>query len=94
MLNAESEQKLSGNGRDWSCWYRLELGKAPSGYRFQHAEFWLSGDRSCGTGAQCRELIQNDKQVIWEYRLQGHTEDGAPRQTYSVAHIRVLYRSE
>lgn len=92
IVTADSEPKLSGKGRDWSRWYRLEIGKAPGGYRFQHAEFWLSGDRSCGTSAQCREVIENDQKVAWEYQLQGHTEDGAPRQTYSTAHMRVLYR--
>ena len=94
IMTAESGPKVSGSGKDWSRWYRLGVDKAPGGYRFQHAEFWLSGDRSCGNGAQCREVIENNKQVVWEFRLQGHNEYGAPRQTYSVAHIRVLYRPE
>ena len=91
---ADSGAKLSGNGRDWSRWYRLGIGKAPRGYTFQRAEFWLSGYRSSETGAQCREVIENDKQVVWEFRLQGHADDGAPPQTYSIAYIRVLYRPE
>jgi hypothetical protein len=91
IITAESGPKLSGTGGNWSRWYRLGVGKAPGGYTVERVEFWLSGDRACGTGAECREIIRNDKQVLWEFRLQGHSERGAPPKTCSVAYIRVLY---
>lgn len=94
ILTADSEPKLSGMGRHWSPWYLLSVGKAPQGYAVQRVEFWLSGDRSCGTGAECRELARDNKQIVWEFRLQGHDETGAPARTFSAAHIQVLYRAE
>lgn len=94
IVTADSGRKVSGIGNQWSRWYRVGVGKAPSGYTLHRVEFWLSGDRSCGAGAECREVVKNDRQVLWEFRLRGHQKRGAPRQTYSVAHIRVLYRPE
>ena len=90
ILTADSGPKLSGAGKNWSQWYRVGAGKAPSGYTLQHVDFWLSGDRSCGSGAECREIVKNDEQALWEFRLKGHK--GAPPKTSSVGHIRVLYR--
>jgi len=94
IMIADSGRELSGAGDHWSPWYRLAAGKAPGGYTLQRVDFWLSGDRSCNAGAECREVIENDKQVLWEFRLQGHNNDGAPLRTYSVANIRVFYRPE
>ena len=92
IVTADSGPKMSGEGKNWSGWYRLGVGKAPGGYTVQRVEFWLSGDRTCGFSAECRELTRNDQQVLWEFRLQGHDEIGAPAKTASVAHIRAIYR--
>lgn len=94
ILIADTGPELSGAGKTWSHWYHLGTGKAPGGYTLQRVEFWLSGDRSCGSGAQCRELVENDDQVLWEFRLRGHEEMGIAPQATSVAHIRVFYRPE
>lgn len=94
ILIADSGPKLSGVGKQWSPWYRLEVGKAPKGYTLHRVEFWVDGGRSCGEGAECREILKSDQQIVWEFRLQGHDETGAHSQTYSVAHMRVLYRPE
>ena len=94
IVTADSGAKVSGTGRSWSDWYRLGVGRAPRGYTVQRAEFWLSGDRACGASAECREVTRNDEQVLWEFRLRGHDEEGVPPTTYSVAHIRVLYRAQ
>jgi hypothetical protein len=94
IMSAESPPKLSGRGKRWSDWYRVGVGKAPHGYTLQRVEFWLSGDRSCGSGAECRKAAESDRDVVWEFRLQGHEGQGVPGQTYSVAHIRVLYRAK
>jgi hypothetical protein len=92
IITAESAKKASGTGDAWSPWYRLGVGKAPGGYTVEKSEFWLSGDRACGAWAECRELIKSDSEVLWEFRLQGHSEIKAPRRTFSTGHIRVIYR--
>jgi hypothetical protein len=92
ILTADSGRKQSGAGSSWSPWYRLGLNKAPAGYAVSRVEFWLSGDGACGRSAECRPLFSSDDQVLWEFRLRGHTEIGAPSQTFSVAHIRVILR--
>jgi hypothetical protein len=94
IVTADSGPKLSGPGVHWSHWYRLATGKAPAGYTLYRVDFWLSGDRSCGAGAECRKIAATNRGVLWEFRLQGHQETGAPARTYSVGHIRALYRAE
>lgn len=92
ILTADSGRKQSGEGSSWSPWYRLGVNKAPAGYTISRVEFWLSGDGACGRSAECRQLSSSDEQVLWEFRLRGHTEIGAPSRTFSVAHIRVIFR--
>jgi len=94
IASADSGLKPGGTGKRWSKWYRLGIGKAPNGYTVQKAEFWLSGAHACGASAECREIARDDQQVFWEFRLQGHDQTGAPRRTYSEAHIRVIYRPQ
>jgi hypothetical protein len=93
IMTADSGPQSSGTGANWSPWYRLKVGKAPAGYTVHRVEFWLSGDGACGRSAECREVAANDQQVLWEFRMQGHDQIGAPSRTVSVAHMRVLYRS-
>jgi len=91
IASAHSGPKPGGAGKRWSNWYRLGVGKAPSGYTVQKTEFWLSGDHVCGASAECREIARDDRQVLWEFRLRGHT--GTARRTYSEGHIRVFYNA-
>ena len=92
IVEASSGSKLSGKAQQWSPWYEVRVGAAPEGYTVEKAEFWLSGDRSCGAWAVCKETTKNDNEVIWQFRLQGHDEWGAPPQTYSEGHLRVTYK--
>jgi hypothetical protein len=94
ILTADLGPKRSGAGKNWSQWYRLRAGKAPGGYTLQNVEFWLTGDRACGAGAECRVVGENDAQVLWEFRLRGREETHATPQGTSVAHIRVFYRPQ
>ena len=89
-----SGQKLSGRGKDWSPWYEVRVGAAPNGYTIQSVDFWLTGDRTCGAWAECKEVVKNDSKVIWSFRLQGHDEWGAPPQAYSEGHLRVIFVSK
>src|SRR5713101_718384 len=89
VVEASSGPKLSGRGKDWSPWYQLKVGMASAGYTIEKAEFWLSGDRTCGAWAECREVRKDDTEVTWEFRLQGHDEWNAPPQAYSEGHLRV-----
>jgi hypothetical protein len=92
VVTVSSGPKLSGARKDFSDWYRLSVGPAPDAYTIDKAEFWLSGDRSCGAWAECSEVSKNDKEVVWQFRLQGHDEWGAPPQAYSEGHLRVMYK--
>lgn len=92
IMTADSGPRPSGRGSRWSPWYRIGVTRAPAGYAVSRVEFWLSGDGACGRSAECRQLGSNDEQVMWEFRLHGHKEIGAPSQTFSVAHIRVIFR--
>ncbi|MFL6306294.1 MAG: hypothetical protein ACJ72H_22410 [Candidatus Sulfotelmatobacter sp.] len=92
IMTADSSPKQSGAGSSWSSWYRLGISKAPAGYTVSRVEFWLSGDGACGGSAECRQLASSDEQVLWEFRLHGHDETGAPSRTLSVAHLRVIFR--
>ena len=94
IITAESGIKASGAGKNWSPWYQLAAGKAPSGYTVSKAEFWLTGDRSCGEFAECREVQRSDQQVLWEFRLQGNESSGVPKVVFSEGHIRVTYRPQ
>jgi hypothetical protein len=91
IVTADSGTKSSGTGKSWSKWYRLAVGKAPSGYTVHKTDFWLTGDRTCGVAAECREVLNSDQQVIWESRLQGDLEHGSARIVTLEAHIRVTY---
>ena len=92
IVEASSGPKLSGSGKDWSDWYQVRIGASPAGYSVEKTEFWLSGDRTCGAWAECKELTKDETQVVWQFRLQGHDEWGAPRQANSEGHLRVLYK--
>jgi len=89
---ASSGPKLSGSGKEWSEWYQVSIGAAPAGYSVEKTEFWLSGDRTCGAWAECKELAKDETHVEWQFRLQGHDEWGAPRQASSEGHLRVFYK--
>jgi hypothetical protein len=93
IVTADSGPKSSGAGNRWSAWYRLGVGAAPQGYTLQKVDFWLTGDDACGLSAQCRETKRSDREIRWEFRLQGHSEIGAPLRTEAVAHIRAVYRA-
>jgi hypothetical protein len=71
IVEASSGPKLSGSGKDWSEWYQVRIGAAPAGYSVEKTEFWLSGDRTCGAWAECKELTKDETQVIWQFRLKG-----------------------
>lgn len=91
IVTADSRIRSSGIGAAWSPWYRLGVGKAPKGYTVEKAEFWLTGARTCGVLAECRELAKSDDQVLWEFRLRGNDGPGA-NKVESEGHIRVTYR--
>ena len=87
---ADSGPKRSGQGEEWSEWYRLGVGMAPKGYTVSNVEFWLTGERNCGQKAECRQVLRSNRQVLWEFRLRG---DGT-QPVFSEGHIRVSYRHE
>jgi hypothetical protein len=92
IATADSGIKSSGVGKHWSKWYSVGVGKAPRGYTVQTAQFWLTGARSCGALAECRELARSDQRVLWEFRIRGNDQLGAATKVLSQGHIRVTYR--
>jgi hypothetical protein len=92
IVTADSGMKSSGIGKNWSHWYTLGTGKAPRGYTVWRTEFWLTGDRSCGDSAECREVERSDERVLWQFRLQGNATDDLAKVASAEAHIRVTYR--
>jgi hypothetical protein len=92
IVSADSGVKSSGLGTNWSRWYRLAVGKAPSGYTVLKSEFWLTGARRCGFLAECREVSRTDDEVVWEFRLQGEDRSGVATMVLSEGHIQVTYR--
>jgi hypothetical protein len=92
MVEVSSGPKPSGIGKDWSEWYQVRIGAAPAGYTIEKVDFWLSGDRACNAWAECKELSKDDAQTLWQFRLQGHDEWGAPRQANSEGHLRATYK--
>lgn len=80
-----SGQMLSGSRKDFSQWYELCSGELPRGSLIEADNFSLSGDRSCGAWADCRERRdkRTDTRVCWEFRMQGHDEWPASGQALS-----------
>jgi len=94
IVTADSGPKPSRTTAKWSRWYRLGVGKAPTGYTVQKVDFWMTGDNRCGASAECRELKRTDDQVVWEFRMHGHEEESPTLTGYAEAHIRVIYRAQ
>ena len=63
IASADSGLKRSGAGKRWSSWYRLGVGKAPSGYTVQKTAFWLS----VTTSAVLRQNAEKLRKVTSKY---------------------------
>lgn len=82
----------SGRGSNFSNWYRVCSSPPPPGYKVASAEFKLSGDRQCNAWSECRQVVQTDDQVCWEFRLQGHDEWFPPRPAKSEGLLTVTFK--
>ena len=69
-----SGNKPSGPGASFSQPYRLCSDPLPPGKKIVSKEFFLEGDRSCGSWAECRAVTDTPDLVCFEFRLQGHNE--------------------
>jgi hypothetical protein len=86
-----SGSQFSGVGDNWSPWYSVELGAAPSGYTLSRTEFWLAGERKCNDGAECREARKNDSGVTELFRIRGRA--GSASALRSEGHLKVTYEA-
>ena len=86
-----SGARESGSMSNFSQWYELCSGKLPPGSIIEQAAFTLSGDRSCGAWAECREKERTPTRVCWEFRMQGHNEWLPPGQARSEGQMRVQF---
>jgi hypothetical protein len=91
-LVIRSGPRLSGARKAFSEWYELCSGELPRNSTIDTADFSLSGDRSCGAWADCREKTdkRTASQVCWEFRLQGHDEWPASGQAMSEGVLRIV----
>jgi hypothetical protein len=90
VVEESSGPKLSGIGDTWSPWYSVNIGSAAKGYTLDKVEFWLTGDRQCSDGADCKEAGRGDSGVTELFRLRGHLESTTALPTE--AHLRVTYK--
>jgi hypothetical protein len=86
-----SGSQPSGVGENWSSWYSIELGPAPSGYTLTRTEFWLVGERKCNDGAECREARRSDSGVMELFRLKGRAGSASPLR--SEGHLKATYEA-
>jgi hypothetical protein len=70
----KTREEWSGHGDAWSSWYTITSEPAPPRYALTGVEFHLTGDRSCGAWAECKETTRDAKTVTWAFRMQGHSE--------------------
>jgi hypothetical protein len=66
-----SKEQWSGEGSDWSNWYKVTSGPPPPGYTLTSASFQLLGDRNC-TGDQNSPVVQVPGQDAGVNRRVGH----------------------
>ena len=90
VVEESSGAQLSGSGDTWSSWYSVSIGPAAKGYMLDKVEFWLTGDRQCNDGAECKEASRGDSGVTELFRLKGHHESTSPVR--SEAHLKVTYK--
>jgi hypothetical protein len=88
-LSFSSDPKASGSMKNFSQWYALCSAQLPKGAAVESVAFSLSGDRSCGAWAECREKERSNDRVCWEFRLQGHDDWRPPGQAFSIGNLRV-----
>jgi hypothetical protein len=90
VVEESSGSRLSGIGETWSPWYSVDVGRAVKGYTLDKARFWLTGDRQCNKGAECKEASKNDSGVTELFRLKGRA--GSPSPLPSEGHLQVTYK--
>jgi hypothetical protein len=81
----------SGLGGDFSSWYQLASPVAKIGYVVDSSQFTLSGDRRCNEWSECR-VTNSRRQVIFSFRMQGHSEWVPPHPGVSEGILRVQYK--
>jgi hypothetical protein len=90
VVEESSGPQLSGTGDTWSSWYSVNVGPAAKGYTLDKVEFWLTGDRQCNDGAECKEASKGDSGVTELFKLKGHSGSTVPLP--SEGHLKVTYK--
>jgi len=79
-----SGAKVSGPSSQWSDWYELCSDPLPAGYEIIMEDFDLSGDRTCGSWAECYKSKSGPDKVCYSFRMQGHDENCLGRSSDSI----------
>jgi hypothetical protein len=97
-FTASSENSVPANAGPW-CTISADPPKA--GYRIKSATFSLAGDRACSgndfdpeegdESAECRLTKRTDSEVVWEFKMLGHTENGPEAAGKSFGELRTVY---
>jgi len=82
-------------------WCFLSAGRPKPGYRIRSASFSLQGDRMClgndfdpepdDPAAWCRRVARTDNEVIWQFKMLGHSETGTEIAGLSFGKLVVVY---
>jgi hypothetical protein len=82
-------------------WCFLRAPPPKPGYRVRSASFSLQGDRSCvgndsdrepdDPSAWCRLVTRTDQEVVWQFKMQGHTEGPVEDPGSSLGRLVVIY---
>jgi hypothetical protein len=86
-----SGPRLSGSGANFSDWYTLCSEGIPRTARIVSASFALSGDRRCGSWANCKESERSENHVCYQFQMQGHNEWPGAGQASSEGILTVEY---
>jgi hypothetical protein len=64
----------SGEANNPGKWYELCNSPEPEGWTIEKSEFILTGDRTCGSWAECNKTTDTPTKVCYQFRMQGHSE--------------------
>ena len=90
-----SREVSSGRGSEFSPMIELAAEPPQNGYEIDLGSgvtrFSLSGDRACGAWSECSWKVHTSQQVVFQFRVQGHSEWIFGGSAYSQGILQVQY---
>jgi hypothetical protein len=93
-ITVRSGPRPSGIGSGFSPWYELVSPPPEDGYviDMDNTQFLLSGDRRCNEWSECQLRVVSAAQVVFMFRMQGHSEWFPPKPALSEGILRVQFK--